>query len=68
MANRGLNRRDRRTLITVLGTLLWIAIGNAALQLPVGIVYGLVLVVAPLIWLLTGLGAQQTTTSEKRRD
>lgn len=40
----------RRWTITVAGTLLWIAIGNVVLHLPVGIVYGIALVVAVLLF------------------
>lgn len=44
---------NRRWVITVFGTILWIAIGNAALHMPVAAVYGLAVLVAVVLWFVT---------------
>lgn len=44
---------DRRWIITIVGTILWIGIGNAALHMDVAIVYGLAVLVAVLLWFVT---------------
>lgn len=44
-------------LVTVLGTVLWIAVGNAGLHIePTLWVYLIAVPVAALLWLVTGLG------------
>lgn len=47
-----LNRRDRRVLITVVGTVVWIAVGNAGLHMRPLYVYVIAVFVAVLLWLL----------------
>lgn len=47
----------------MIATLLWIGIGNAALHLPVGIVYGLAVLVALLAW---NLAKPQAGTDSSR--
>lgn len=54
-----LNRRDRRVLITVVGTLLWIAIGNAGLHMRPLYVYVIAVFVAVLLWLVTGTSREE---------
>jgi hypothetical protein len=44
---------DRRWIITVAGTILWIGIGNAGLHMGPANVYGLAVLVAILLWFVT---------------
>ncbi len=49
----GRPHRGRRIALTVFGTLLWIAVGNAVLHIqPVATVYGIAVIVAIVLWLL----------------